>query len=38
MKDNIYCEGIVIIPKVLKRGVHVLRGLIPNIVLTVLFC
>jgi hypothetical protein len=38
IKDNIYYEGIVSIPIVLKCGLHVLSGLIPSIAPTVLFC
>jgi len=38
IKCDMYCEGSVIIPKVLKRGLHVLWPLIPNIVFTFLFC
>ena len=36
IKGNIYCEGIVTIPIILKCGLHEHKGLIPNIVLTIL--
>jgi len=38
IKDNINCEGIANISKILKCDFYVLWGLNPNIVLTILFC
>jgi hypothetical protein len=38
VKDNINCEGIANISKILKCDYYVLWGFIPNIVLIILFC
>jgi hypothetical protein len=37
LQDDIYCGGIAIILKVLKWGLHVFRGTVPNIVHAILF-